>query len=1251
MPHQKFFSAFKRIAAAFCLISAVAVNTAAAAAPEWWTSPQPIFSGAPKDDAAATQGQVMYMAAKARERLEIVLEPFGGAKDEINQLFTGYDPAHNSTPATVGQVKFAASKFWKRLQQAGAPGIPVAPAWPYQRNGAMIWTQDQSDDADETLATLGQVKMAFSFDIPANAPPLQDYATGPGFSGRFWNPVMSGTLVASGIIAGDVPKTLFYHFEKEVTLKPGTQVTFGTVGGVGPFVRTGTLGIDMPLDYGEGKTVNLMAGTTFSFTTVTVGTENRSFVATGTLAADQPLDYSSGTAATFKKGTNIFFVQAESLVMQFVDSGTLASDQPLYYDYTRTPVTIQGDSVVTFVHFGDGGYVSKGVLAAATAEHDLYYGATNSLKFKPGSNIVFKHSYINTGLGAGGYVSSGIAGEEKPVVYSSYPADPFVIRTGSPVTFDHRSGGGNSLWGYLISGVLHSNGGAAPSSSQLPYTYGDTVNVQSGSFVTFRHFGAGPAASGLVESATLDVDQDLDYSYDSSTNQGIKIRAKAGTSVRFEFISSSTDWGFVRSCTAAVDSTVKFGGQPGATVLILAGKTAQFSRQTNPAYEGYLDSATLAPASPPGGVELPYTPGSPPLTAFFTRGTPVSFSRVSPSNSTGFASRGILYGDQEIVIPGSGTPMNAQPGAILQATPTSVAVQNIDFPQDDFDGDGIPNQFDPDPGEFTDPQREGDPSQFPAELQDKTLVLVGDGKMGVEKQEFKVVMIPPGSTYMLVLAVKSEEFPYYTSIQSQWNDELSAYYNIDGAITTDLNVNTLHSSWMNNLNRTFLGYGPVDIRVLTYVTADPDHWKVVSLGLTIKNISDDILPTTGILSLLPVDLDIVHPAKGELDDSKDDTGDGGYVSVQRLEDPATATSDAAPKTKLLVHAISGAQATWKTRLKFTKADRYKLYRDEARTQEVVSESTEFPPNADTTLWFHGLKKSLTRGGESVTMQVNTNGTWIDGDSVKCTIVQSEFLFQVKAFIPYAWSEAENFAPAPVNPLFGKVVKGDLHPGAGSRPASPGFINLYSTDKDGATDPPHELFQNAPFRLCQTVIVTPYEELHSTEDIVGKRKLMTAPLSEHYVKATGVDPTEMTLINGYKALLPAGFAESGKPPASAESYEGLSRDGGRRLVDLTIEGAGKDGAMPALIMPWVDPIHWRLELTVSCETDPLMPRAYVDGNHTSYPSYEVIVLQSDGSFMNLVRFSPPPERLPGPESLDPDNEIPVIQNGNNVVITK
>ena len=278
----------------------------------------------------------------------------------------------------------------------------------------------------------------------------------------------------------------------------------------------------------------------------------------------------------------------------------------------------------------------------------------------------------------------------------------------------------------------------------------------------------------------------------------------------------------------------------------------------------------------------------------------------------------------------------------------------------------------------------------------------------------------------------------------------------------------------------------------------------------------EIDPTTrngkknGVYSLVPVDLDIVHPATGELSDTKEDVDDGGYVSVQRLEDPADATSDVTPKTKLKIHAVSGAQSTWKTRVKFNGADRFKIYRDEARTQEVVSEQTEFDATQDTMLFFHGLKKSLARGGELVTMQVKVNDAWVDGDSIKCSIVQSEFLIQVKAFIPYAWTEGEEVLvtfpgtttspPVTVDtsPLKGIVPKGDLHsftlPRGNGRPTSPGFRNRYSTDREpdprDPNDPTYDIFDNAPFRVCQNIVLTPYEELHSSYDILSARRLWT-----------------------------------------------------------------------------------------------------------------------------------------------------------------
>ena len=401
--------------------------------------------------------------------------------------------------------------------------------------------------------------------------------------------------------------------------------------------------------------------------------------------------------------------------------------------------------------------------------------------------------------------------------------------------------------------------------------------------------------------------------------------------------------------------------------------------------------------------------------------------------------------------------------------------------------------------------------------------------------------------------------------------------------------------------------------------------------------------------LLPVDLDIVHPVTGELADANEDIGDGGYVSVQRLEDPANSTSDVTPKTKLKIHAISGAQSTLKTRLKFSGGDRYKIYLDEARRQEVVSEQTEFNASQETTLFFHGLKKSLARGGDKVTMQIKLNDTWIDSDSVKYTIVQSEFLIQVKAFIPYAWTEAEEEVPGPngISPMVGKVAKGDLHPGLGDRATSPGFLNVYSTDKElppGPVAPGTSiagLFTYAPFRCCQTIILTPYRELHSSYDLQSKRKEMTAPSSDHFIKATSVNAAELSLKKGYMALI-GGTSKTGKGPITTKDYRQGARAG--KVAELHIEFGGKDGALGSVLgipISWgAADIHWDMWLKVNSEVNPILPTIEFGGKHDRYPAYEIIVIQSNGTYKPIHNVLPAAGALPGPISLDNNNALNV-----------
>jgi hypothetical protein len=228
------------------------------------------------------------------------------------------------------------------------------------------------------------------------------------------------------------------------------------------------------------------------------------------------------------------------------------------------------------------------------------------------------------------------------------------------------------------------------------------------------------------------------------------------------------------------------------------------------------------------------------------------------------------------------------------------------------------------------------------------------------------------------------------------------------------------------------------------------------------------------------------------------------------------------------------------------------------------------------------------------------------------VVQSEFLFQVKAFIPYAWTEAELILG--VDLLHGLVAKGDKR----------GFINAYSNDANK--------FNDAPFRVCQTVVITPYEELHSTSDIEGERHLWTAPVSEHFDKTISVDPAEMARHYGYIDLTGA-RSKFGKPPSSREHYWFPQRNTSH-TAQVTIEGAGVDGALP--VTGGAADIHWYLGLKVWADTDPLAPLVQFSGQHDRYPAYEIIVIQSNGTYKDIHRVLPNAGDLPGPFSLDDGN---------------
>ena len=175
----------------------------------------------------------------------------------------------------------------------------------------------------------------------------------------------------------------------------------------------------------------------------------------------------------------------------------------------------------------------------------------------------------------------------------------------------------------------------------------------------------------------------------------------------------------------------------------------------------------------------------------------------------------------------------------------------------------------------------------------------------------------------------------------------------------------------------------------------------------------------GYIRTYPVDLDILHPASGELKErleDKDHDSEGGYVALKR----AVEDEDLAPVTRLVLRAteLPDKDSFWrntfhttssnfedlfaeapnwlkkdgdggKHRLKFDSGGRYQIYQDADRTQEVFTEQTEFPADTETTVYLQGLKKSDDLGGETATLQVGLDDEWTDTDSVDFTIPDLE----------------------------------------------------------------------------------------------------------------------------------------------------------------------------------------------------------------------------------------------------------------------
>jgi Concanavalin A-like lectin/glucanases superfamily/Bacterial TSP3 repeat len=413
-----------------------------------------------------------------------------------------------------------------------------------------------------------------------------------------------------------------------------------------------------------------------------------------------------------------------------------------------------------------------------------------------------------------------------------------------------------------------------------------------------------------------------------------------------------------------------------------------------------------------------------------------------------------------------------------------------------------------------------------------------------------------------------------------------------------------------------------------------DHWLVDNqTGVFSSEVhsKDTNLINNKIAYLNPVDLDIVHPATGELAETKEDIGNGGYIGIRR--------TDTTPVTKLKLKKMNSSDPAIKYRLKFTGADRYQICSDESLGSPIASESTEFEVNTDTTLYFKGLKKSISLGGEKIRLQLKIDNVWTDTDEITCTVVEAEFDVLVKSFIPYDWVKI----PSPIHPF--DVAKGD--------------------NRD------YDILLTKSFRTQQVAIMIPYKDFSfSIIKIYQGIRFEAGQAGEtrHYNWPTSLSnpgsflPLTLpahsgTQLNGSPGYLTAAaladddtsFFIGGnylKAKGTASSQSMHVDDGVRSDTQVTARFYG--GAAEPIVIGAAE-INWDYNISIKID-NPLEPRYVISGAHDGFPAHEIYFKTKTNPTTGIItkgyQWKPPLNR--GVESLIGGPDEPVTPTPEGII---
>jgi len=168
----------------------------------------------------------------------------------------------------------------------------------------------------------------------------------------------------------------------------------------------------------------------------------------------------------------------------------------------------------------------------------------------------------------------------------------------------------------------------------------------------------------------------------------------------------------------------------------------------------------------------------------------------------------------------------------------------------DSDGDGIT-----DGGEVNDGTDPNDPEDTP---EAEWFILTGDYDVDLRKSRSRTITIPKGQTRLVMVALHSLEYPYYTGFESDFNDILEWKISPAGGaeIAGSIDVNSLHDEWETaEIEGTEVkGFHPAHITSTTSLTAPAESDLTIEIELAATNIGDGALESTVMLGLLAVEV-------------------------------------------------------------------------------------------------------------------------------------------------------------------------------------------------------------------------------------------------------------------------------------------------------------------------------------------------------------------------------------------------------------